>query len=63
MAAGFPAGEENGHHLVNRGETAATYLEIGDRQSQDEVRYPDIDLVYRPGPGGHKFTNRKGEPY
>ncbi len=38
MAAGFPAGAENGHHLVNRGETAATYLEIGDRRSQDEAR-------------------------
>jgi len=63
MAAGFPAGAENGHHLVNRGETAATYLEIGDRRPHDEARYPDIDLMAKSGPDGRVFTNKKGEPY
>ncbi len=63
MAAGFPAGAENGHHLVNRGETAVTYLEIGDRRPQDEARYPDIDLMAKSGPDGRVFTNKKGEPY
>ena len=63
MAAGFSAGAENGHHLVNRGETAATYLEVGDRRPQDEARYPDIDLMAKSGPYGRVFTNKKGEPY
>jgi uncharacterized cupin superfamily protein len=63
MAAGFPAGAENGHHLVNRGGTAATYLEIGDRRPRDEARYPDIDLMAMSGPDGRVFTNKKGEPY
>ena len=63
MAAGFPAGVENGHHLINRGRAAAVYLEVGDRRPEDAVVYPDIDLLLRPGPGGPVFTNRKGEPY
>ena len=63
MTAGFPAGVENGHRLVNRGAAPAVYLEIGDRRSEDTVHYPDIDLVLRPGAGGRVFMNRKGEPY
>ena len=64
MVAGFPAGESNGHHLVNKGDEVASYLEIGDRNPQDEVFYPDIDLLYRPSKEGeHEFTNRDGVPY
>lgn len=63
MAAGFPAGVEDGHCLINRGETVAVYLEVGDRSPEDAVRYPDIDLVLEPEDGGRRFTNRKGEPY
>ena len=29
MAAGFPAGKPDGHHLVNRSERPALYLEVG----------------------------------
>ena len=63
MAAGFPAGIEDGHHLVNRSEAPARYLEIGNRSYDDVARYPDIDLVGRNRPGGRVFTNRKDEPY
>ncbi len=63
MAAGFPAGVENGHHLINRGRAAASYLEVGDRKSDDVARYSDIDLVARSGPQGRIFTNRNGEGY
>ena len=63
MAAGFPAGVENGHHLINHGQTTAVYLEIGDRRPEDATVYPDADLLHQPTPGGHIFTNRKGEPY
>ena len=37
MAAGFPAGVEDGHHLVNRGDSAASYLEVGDRDPADGI--------------------------
>ncbi len=61
--AGFPAGTADGHHLVNKGATPATYLEIGDRNAEDVCTYPDIDLHLAPIPDGHVFTNKKGEPY
>ena len=63
MAAGFPAGVEDGHHLVNRSDAPAHYLEIGNRSLDDVAQYPNIDLVGRNGPRGRLFTNRKGEPY
>jgi uncharacterized cupin superfamily protein len=64
MVAGFPAGDPNGHHLINQGDEPASYLEIGDRNTGDEVFYPDIDLLYKITDGGkHEFTNRAGVPY
>jgi uncharacterized cupin superfamily protein len=61
MAAGFPAGKADGHHLVNKTEATAAYLEVGDRSDDDEVVYPDIDLsLPKEGPG---FTRKNGEPY
>jgi len=64
MVAGFPAGEANGHHLVNESDSLATYLEIGDRNAGDEVFYPDVDLqLVADGGGGRHFTRRDGSPY
>ncbi len=64
MVAGFPAGDANGHHLVNKSDAVATYLEIGDRIAADEVFYPDIDLqLVSDGKGSHLFTQRDGTPY
>lgn len=64
MMAGFPAGAADGHHLINRSETMATYLEIGDRTLGDQAEYPDDDLLALPQPeGGHHFTHRDGQPY
>jgi uncharacterized cupin superfamily protein len=31
LAAGFPAGKTNGHHLVNRSDKPARYFEVGTR--------------------------------
>ena len=64
MVAGFPAGDSDGHHLVNNSGETASYLEIGDRNPQDEVFYPDIDLLYKANTDSeHEFTNRDGVPY
>ena len=59
MAAGFPAGKPDGHHLVNRTKRTAVYLEVGDRKPDDEVTYPDIDLRH----ADFKFRHKNGEPY
>ena len=62
--AGFPAGVEDGHHLVNRSVTAATYLEIGDRTKPDTANYPDQDLVCMPSETGNtQFIHKDGRPY
>lgn len=64
MVAGFPAGDRDGHHLINNGEGVACYLEIGDRNGQDEVFYPDIDLLYKINDNADRvFSNRDGVPY
>jgi len=63
MAAGFPAGAADGHHLVNAGETTAVYLEVGDRSDDDEVIYPDIDMLLSPASGGRVFCHKDGRPY
>jgi uncharacterized cupin superfamily protein len=39
-------------------------LEIGDRNGQDEVFYPDIDLLFKINDNGDQvFTNRDGVSY
>lgn len=63
MVAGFPAGKADGHHLVNRGNVDAVYLEVGDRTAGDEVDYPDDDLAARTTPSGRQFQHRDGTPY
>jgi uncharacterized cupin superfamily protein len=64
MAAGFPAGTPDGHHLINRSDRAATYLEVGTRREDlDQVDYPDIDMVVRQTPDGQRFVKKTGEPY
>lgn len=63
MTAGFPAGAQDGHHLVNKSDKTAVYLEVGDRVDADEVSYPDVDLVLKQTPAGQAFFNKAGDPY
>lgn len=59
MCAGFPAGSNNGHHLVNRSGAPARYLEISNRDPADIAEYPDDDLAYARGPDGKMTFSRK----
>lgn len=63
MAVGFPAGDRNGHCLVNKGSGVATYLEVGTRAQSDDVTYPDHDLMGEKRDGRFRFLHRDGEPY
>ena len=56
---GFALGTTDGHHLVNRSETPATYLEISNRDPADGADYSDVDLLYR----GGAFTRRDGSKF
>ena len=43
--AGFPAGAQDGHCLVNESDRDVVYLEIGDRTPGDVSTYPDDDMM------------------
>jgi uncharacterized cupin superfamily protein len=63
MTAGFPAGDANGHHLINRSTQPATYLEIGTRSPDETVTYPDVDLRAGKRDGRFHFLHKDGTPY
>jgi uncharacterized cupin superfamily protein len=62
-AAGFKADNPNGHHLVNRTNREARYLEIGTRSKHDRVEYPDVDMLMIRDDKGARYTHKNGEPY
>lgn len=60
--AGFPAGQPNGHHLMNRSDEIARVLEVGTRAQNDMVIYPDKDLVAVASHGKYRFLRKNGDP-
>jgi uncharacterized cupin superfamily protein len=42
--AGFKAGDGDGHHVQNRSNADATFLEMGTRPPDDAAFYSDIDM-------------------
>ena len=63
MAAGFPAGKADGHHLINQSDNPALYLEVGTRAENEVAQYSDIDMVVRKEGGRFVFTHKNGNPY
>jgi uncharacterized cupin superfamily protein len=62
-AAGFKASVANGHHLVNRTERDAVYLEIGTRAATERAHYPDVDLEFIRDKDKVQVRRKSGEPY
>jgi uncharacterized cupin superfamily protein len=62
-AAGFKAGDENGHSLQNRSDSDALILEIGTRDAGDAGHYSDIDMVAHADGKPAIYTHRDGTPY
>ncbi|HEY6077972.1 MAG TPA: cupin domain-containing protein [Polyangiaceae bacterium] len=62
-AAGFRAGDTNGHCLQNHTQEPALVLEIGSRVASDGAHYPDIDLIAPPDGKPAIYTRRDGTPY
>ena len=62
MCAGFAHGG-TAHHLLNRSDADAVYLDVGDRRPGDSAEYPDDDLRAEAVPGGWRFTRKTGEPW
>ncbi len=51
----------NGHHLINKSNTTAVYLEVGSRQPADVTTCSDVDMVSTNADG--RFTHKNGTPY
>jgi uncharacterized cupin superfamily protein len=62
MSVGFPANDENGHHLINRSGKVATYLEIGTRSPVEQVVYSDIDMHLTTTQGKTVLRRKNGQP-
>jgi uncharacterized cupin superfamily protein len=62
MCAGFPAGSEDGHQLINRSERDAVYLEMSNRDASDTAYYSDadVDLVWSAPNAPGRFSRRDG---
>ena len=61
MCAGYPAGNRDGHHMINRSEAPAQYLEIGNRIEGDNAFYPDDDLLWVETEGGTIAAHKDGK--
>jgi uncharacterized cupin superfamily protein len=62
-AAGFKAGDADGHCLQNRSTADALVLEIGSRTADNAAYYSDIDMVAPAAGKPAIYTHRDGTPY
>ena len=64
MCVGFKGGAQDAHHLINRTDRDAVYLEVGDRLPGDAAVYPDDDLrAVQADDGTWRFEHKDGTPY
>jgi len=60
--AAFKAGDNDGHHLINRSNVDAVVLEVGNSDpAHDRCVYSDIDMIAEPGV--EAYSHRDGTPY
>jgi uncharacterized cupin superfamily protein len=59
--AAFPKNSGNGHHMINRSDSLAVYLEVGSRNVDDLTTCSDIDMMSANADG--RFTHKDGTPY
>ncbi|MBE1284997.1 MAG: cupin domain-containing protein [Rhodobacteraceae bacterium] len=60
--ATFPAGDPNGHHLINRTDAPATFLVVGTRTPTETAYYSDLDMMVKTDANGAHFTRKDGSP-
>jgi uncharacterized cupin superfamily protein len=59
--AAFPNGTGNGHHMINKSDGMAIYLEVGSRQPADIITCSDVDLMSTNADG--RLVHKDGTPY
>ncbi len=60
--ASFPAGDANGHQLVNRTNAPAAFLVVGTHTPTETAVYSDIDMMVKVDQDGFNFTRKDGSP-
>jgi len=61
--AAFPAGNPDGHCLMNRTDAPARFLVIGTKAARDVATYSDINLMVTREGGKATFSRKDGTPY
>jgi len=59
--AAFPKGIGNGHHLINKSDAVAEYLEVGSRSPADMTTCSDVDMMSAAADG--RSVHKDGTPY
>ena len=59
--AAFPKNSGDGHHMINRSDVTAVYLEVGSRAPADLTTCSDIDMMSANADG--RFVHKDGSPY
>jgi uncharacterized cupin superfamily protein len=59
--AAFPKNTGNGHHLINRSDAVAVYVEVGSRSPDDLTTCSDVDMKSASADG--RFVHKDGTPY
>ncbi|CAM9895894.1 unnamed protein product [Ectocarpus sp. 12 AP-2014] len=57
---GFPAGDQNGHHIVNRSTAEGAFVVVGARTDRETGWYSDVDLRVEIEDGKMRFLRRNG---
>ena len=60
--AAFPAGDANGHHIVNNSDADGQFVVVGTRTETETGWYSDVDMKVEFAQGTPKFTRRDGTP-
>ena len=58
----FPAGEPNGHQIINKSESEGRFFVVGTHTSSETAWYSDIDMMVTVAVGGFDFTRKDGSP-
>jgi uncharacterized cupin superfamily protein len=61
--AAFPAGVEDGHHLINETKEVASFLVVGSKADPEFATYSDVDLKVEMSGGKANFRHKDGTPY
>ena len=58
----FPAGDRNGHHIVNHSNAPGSFVVVGTRTKSERGWYSDIDMRVEFEDGQFNFTRKDGSP-